>query len=360
MAKPVTGTGSRTYWQVPGSTRTSESSSPGAIQYQEDRYSDGRIVLSKFDPAVGRWVQESVTYDPETADQYRKDNQAQREENQTDAENRRTAEQERHNRAQEDQAAATARRQDTRSAQDQQARNRQLDQQAQRDVDRIKIEQQNAQTSQGRLDLDRIRAAAEAKRDELNAAVAAGRLSQEERSLEWQKYKAQNIDAPIAQAHADAAKASAAASQQNAATNAAQLDFQREQSPFKNATDLLTFGQKAGEDAVANAKTLIPYMGGPNFGQHFADTLKGTSANFSGDDFKFTPPDFDAMAQQAAQRASQQFMRAVNYFKGGGGAMAAPGAPSPAVAPAPLPPSNVQTDNDFLNFLYTKNAGMPA
>jgi hypothetical protein len=367
------------------------------VLYQTDKYSDGRIVTSKYDEATKQWVTVSTKIDAKTEKAFQdavdNERKAAKAGEPTRAEEtgprtvtgadgttyawepRKKAWQPIGNAA--DKPVTPAEKASL------EVRKGELDRQSQNDVARIGVEKTNAQTAAGRLDLDRVESAARLKLQQLNSDVAAGRLSLEQRAQQWAEYKAQNIDAPIAQAHADAAKASAAASQQNAATNAQQQALAQQQyteitkpkAAFDQAKTLYDVGREAAKDAVDNAMKLIPYQGGADFGKHFAETLGGTRANFSGDDFKVQMPDLNALAEQAAMRAHQNFQALRGSLGGVQPGMAAastmPGAAPVAAIPNPTPAPNVAApppttgyvpDDGFVRYLLAggSQATMPS
>ena len=250
------------------------------------------------------------------------------------------AEQQRHNQATEAQNAATASRQ-------------------------VSVESRQATTAQGTLDLNVVKQKYEEEKtrldEEYRAKVLAGQNAAQaslDRERQINAYYKENVEGPIAQANQklaeDRAKLEREKFQAEQVTTAG-----REQTRQREAG--ATFAYNAGQDAVSNAMKLLPYQVGPTFGAEFSKAISGfgkgdDAMSFSPSALTYDAPDYNQIAEQAAQRAHQlwttgQTLGQMPVAQPG----AVPGAPAPAalaalpvqqpvagyVPPAPVMPSSV-------------------
>jgi hypothetical protein len=215
-----------------------------------------------------------------------------------------------------------------------------------------------------RTDLASIEAEANAFKEQLRAEAAAGRINPGEMLKLWRQYFDQNVKpkrdqvvSEINEYQAQRERERQEDRQRQQAQDArseqarsGQLGLQREQFEYNKQQDALgngmgiaKFGMTAGQNAVENYRSTMPYRVGPAFGSQFSEALNtisrgGGPVNFSADAFTYQMPDFEAMAQQGAARAIAQLKGGLGAFGGmAGPAPAVQVAPSPGPAPAPFP-----------------------
>lgn len=221
---------------------------------------------------------------------------------------------------------------------------------------RIDVERQNAKTSEARASADALYQQTQTKIAEMNADIAAGRLKHDQAVEQFNEWYKTNIEGPLAQVHAEAAKITAQASatnadtaRMNAQTSAGQLALDTRKlnevteptQALTNALGVAQLGQTAGQDAIKNWLATAPLQVGSGFGGDFANALHtlssgGGPVNFQGSDFTYNIPDFQTMANTAADQAVARLKSGLGSF----GSMV--GAPAPAVQPAPAPSPAVQ------------------
>lgn len=119
---------------------------------------------------------------------------------------------------------------------------------------------------------------------------------------------------------------------------------------FDAQVSMLTAAQNEGDNAVKYAQAANANRVGPGFGQHFADALSGRGVNFTGADFTYPTPDYQAIARKGAAAALAHLspyaasiagtMAPPGGYAGPGGAYAGPVVTDAAnsVASAPVSP----------------------
>lgn len=119
---------------------------------------------------------------------------------------------------------------------------------------------------------------------------------------------------------------------------------------FDAQVSMLTAAQNEGDNAVKYAQAANANRVGPQFGQHFADALSGRGVNFTGADFTYPTPDYQAIARKGAAAALAHLspyaasiagtMAPPGGYAGSGGAYAGPVVTEAAnsVASAPVSP----------------------
>lgn len=238
------------------------------------------------------------------------------------------AETARHNRATEAAAANAAARQARTEARQTRTAERSADL-ADRREDRL-ITSQEAQ------------AKAAALREERANNIAERKMSIDEADRLYDRRYRDEVETPLKRAAEQRAVEAAKRQEEQAAFERRKYEEQqvtaREKETTRRREAGLEYGYRAGQDAVSNALKLLPYRAGPAFASEYAAALGvlsggGGPVSFSPGAFEFQEPDLTALADQAAQRAAQQFSAT------GMSAAFSPGQPAPPPVAPPVPPA---------------------
>jgi chemotaxis protein histidine kinase CheA len=164
-------------------------------------------------------------------------------------------------------------------------------------------------TSVANPNYDAVKMEAERKRAELTLAIQAGDLDQRQASAEYNQWFQTNVQAPLALAQEERARAA----DQRAAM---QAEEQRQQFAANFGLQSAEFGQRAGQNAAQNELALLPYRAGPAFGEQFSNAINGLAKggviggpspsagiNFTPDAFQFKRPDIEGIAKKATAAA---------------------------------------------------------
>lgn len=166
----------------------------------------------------------------------------------------------------------------------------------------------NSITSVANPNYDAVKAAAEEKRKELASQIAAGQLRLEEAKQQYTQWFDTNVRVPIMQSQ----EARARAEEKRAALEA---EERRKQFAANFGLQKAQLGQQAGQAAVQNEISLLPYRSGPTWGADFSDAVNGLAGggsmganaasgiHFSDSSFAFNRPDFKSIAKSAAKAA---------------------------------------------------------
>lgn len=164
---------------------------------------------------------------------------------------------------------------------------------------------------QRQLTIDEIRAMNDAKKAELDARVKNREMDAAQAKVAYDQWWDREVRIPAERHRQEIENARRALDEDKAKLDREKYQQEQVTAREKEATRQreagLDFAYKAGQDAVANQRALLPYMVGPTFGAEFADALNaagsGGPVHFSPDAVTFRMPDLNATADREVARA---------------------------------------------------------
>jgi hypothetical protein len=146
-------------------------------------------------------------------------------------------------------------------------------------------------------------------KDQLSTAIALNQVSAQQAAQQYKQWWDTNVTLPFQQAQ----EVRARAAEQRAALEA---EDRRKQFASQFSLQKASLGQQAGNQAVQNEISLLPYRAGPNEAADMSSAINSLGAggkvngpdasagiHFQASDFQFDRPDFDKIASQATAKA---------------------------------------------------------
>jgi hypothetical protein len=146
-------------------------------------------------------------------------------------------------------------------------------------------------------------------KDQLSTAIALNQISAQQAAQQYKQWWDTNVTLPFQQAQ----EVRARAAEQRAALEA---EDRRKQFASQFSLQKASLGQQAGNQAVQNEISLLPYRAGPNEAADMSSAINSLGAggkvngpdasagiHFQASDFQFDRPDFDKIASRATAKA---------------------------------------------------------
>jgi hypothetical protein len=146
-------------------------------------------------------------------------------------------------------------------------------------------------------------------KDQLSTAIALNQVSAQQAAQQYKQWWDANVTLPFQQAQ----EVRARAAEQRAALEA---EDRRKQFASQFSLQKASLGQQAGNQAVQNEISLLPYRAGPNEAADMSAAINSLGAggkvngpdasagiHFQASDFQFDRPDFDKIASRATAKA---------------------------------------------------------
>ena len=146
-------------------------------------------------------------------------------------------------------------------------------------------------------------------KDQLSTGIALNQITAQQAAQQYKQWWDTNVELPFKQAQEQRARAA----EQRAALEA---EDRRKQFASDFSLRSSTLGFQAGDAAVKNEISLLPYRAGPEAGEQFSAAINSlgqggkvygpdasAGINFTADAFEFDRPDFEGIAKKATKNA---------------------------------------------------------